>query len=211
VNDGVDGLPAPNAWDTGTSTSGQASITDVGVGSAPAGCESGRVFGRQAPSDWWFQAHAMDGKLWTICVHGMGSVPAIAQGDVVLLDVDYKAGVFFGFGPAQGNLEVRDAAGTSMLAGVSDSRARGTRTIDLVRGAPVCAFAQSTSSTCLAGGTRNEVVATTNGETITLPPFAVGDVGGYRLAIGQDFAAVAPPRCTDYFGEQFVAAAVKLH
>jgi hypothetical protein len=212
VND-ADVVPIRPGSDTVTVTTGTAIITDVGLGSAPAQCEDARVFGGRGSSDWWFRAKSANGRLWTFGLHGLGAAPRVAKGDTVSLDLSYQ-GFFIGlyYGPPLGRLQVQDSTGLPLLWVMAGNRALESTWITLARGAPACAIAP-TAPSCSAGGTQNEVRATVNGETVTLPPFGTGEVGGYRILTGEDVTAPSPTGnnlCADYYGEAFAAAAIRL-
>jgi endoglucanase len=67
-----------------------ATVEAIGTGTSPAQCQSARLFGAVASSDWWLQVRTADAKLWTIGVHGLGDAPGIQTGDHVTLDVQIQ-------------------------------------------------------------------------------------------------------------------------
>ena len=200
----TDVLPVPTGSGEPLFTaSGTATVEAVGVGSAPAQCESARVFGARRTSDWWLQIR-LGGNLWTIGVQGLGGSPGLQVGDDVAFAVRYMGfTASFGFGPPQGQMSLVDAAGAPILlaiAGYSDATWFTVKS----NGRPVCAFP---ADSCDLG--RTEMTVTVNGASATLPPFGAADVGGFHAAIG-DTTVEAPGRCADNFGPGFYAGASKL-
>lgn len=205
----ADVLPIPGpSDDSGTSTTGAASIEEVGSGVAPAQCEDARVFGTRGPSEWWFRAKAADGRVWTFGLHGLGAPLPLSQGDSVTLELRYKGSEIGGFGPPWGHLQLLDASAVPLLWAYTRGRLQGTPWLSLTRGAAVCELVQP--GTCDIR--RHEVGVALNGETATLAPFSAADVGGYHVALGQDVEGrpEGAAGCDDYYGESFDAVAVKL-
>jgi len=209
----ADTLPIPAApLDDGTSTMGIATIEGVGVGGAPAQCESARLFGGTGSSTWWFQARAADGHLWTVGVHGLNATPLVQTGDQVIFNLSYRGYQISGFGPPLGQLQLLDAGGAPLLwAYVSNSTPLpggsppGPSWVTIVRAAPVCNFPPSSCDATRYG----DNVTVSAAQMVTLAPGGSADLGGFHVAIGQDVKA----RCSgsiDYFGEAFYAAAAKL-
>lgn len=202
----TDVLPVPTgSGDPLFTASGTATVEAVGTGSAPAQCESARVFGARRTSDWWLQIR-LGGNLWTIGVQGLGGSPGLQVGDNVDFAVRYMGfTASFGFGPPQGQMSLADAAGAPILlaiAGYSDA----TWFTATSNGRPVCAFP---ADSCDRG--RTEMTVTVNGASDTLPPFGAADVGGFHAAIGDTTVGVsAPDSCADHFGPAFYAGASKL-
>jgi hypothetical protein len=202
----ADVLPLPSVPnDRGTSTTGAATIVDVGTGPAPAQCESARAFGARGTSDWWFQAKAADNHVWTIGVRGLGNAPLVQKNDTVTLNLDwrgYTLGV--GFGHPWGELQLSDAAATPLLWASSDKDT--TTWVSLTAGAASCAF----NDVCDI--TRNDVVASVNGSQATLPSYGTTSLGGYYLVVGQSVRTtpMGPSQCQDNFGPAFEAAAAKV-
>jgi hypothetical protein len=209
VND-ADVLPLPQLEvnDRGTRTNGPTAgtIVAVGTGTAPAQCESARVFGSRGASEWWFQAQTAD-RLWTIGVRGLGTAPQVNTNDSVTLDLDWT-GATSGteYGPPKGHLQLSNAAATPLLwsAALAGAATHDAGWLMLEPGAAVC------TSTALCAGSGFDVVFSVNGSTVTLPPFGAASIGGYKVASGAQVGPRTSSQCFDYLGEPFVAAAAKL-
>jgi len=202
-------LPLPGNDAAGTRTNGAtaATIMDVGIGTAPAQCESARAFGARGPSDWWFQAKTADNHLWTIGVRGLASAPLVAKNDSVTLDLDWHGTQISSYGPPKGHLQLSNAAATPLLwAGAASGNVGtdGPGWLTFMPGAPIC----RTTDPCDAGG--YDVVFTVNSSRATLPPSGSATTGGYFVANGALIKGAAPPQCYDSYGEAFDAAAVKV-
>ena len=187
---------------TDAHTSGAATIEAVGSGAAPVSCPSERVIGGGAPSDWWFQARAADNRLWTIDVLGLGgSTPLVRTGDVVTLDLDWRASVLIQGSDSVGQLQLTDAAGTPLLwAGATNSASPADPTwISFAGGDYVCGSVEP-----LCDRRQRNVIASVNGSSMTLPPYGGASVGGYSVHV-TNFATL----CGDY-QTAFKAAAAKI-
>ena len=165
---------------TNAHTSGAATIEAVGSGAAPVVCPSERVIGG-GPSNWWFQARAADNRLWTISVLGLaGSTPLVRTGDVVTLDLDWRASVLIQGSDSVGQLQLSDAVGTPLLwASAKSSAGPDDPTwISFAGGDYVCG---SVDMNC--DRRQANVIATVNGSSMTLPPYGAASLGGYFVQV----------------------------
>jgi hypothetical protein len=212
----MDSLPIPPSFmDNGTGTKGIASITDVGIGGAPAQCENARWFGGGA-SEWWLQARAQDGHVWTLGMHGLGAAPTVKKGDLVNLELRYVGYQQSGFGPPLGTLLMSDAHAAPLLWAVANAsgppQTVSSNLDEWLRFSspePVCQLEASPSLPCKGPETMLAYTVLVRGEMATLQPFGSADLGGFRVAMG---AAVrdGQPCGADYFGQPFEAVAAKL-
>lgn len=186
-----------------------ATVEAIGTGVAPAPCQTARLFGAAASSDWWLQVRTADTNLWTIGVHGLGNAPAIQIGDRVTLDVQLQRSTAASpyFNPEQkrsvGFVQLADATGTPLVWAGSDSNP-GTW-LSLSPGRPGCA----NSGGCTV--TKYEVTATVNGSVAILQPYGAAHIGGYSLAIGENssYRPAFQTECAFYSPPQFAAAALR--
>jgi hypothetical protein len=198
-------LPTPVFNDKGTSTTGAATIVDVGTGAAPASCEDARVFGARGTSDWWFQAKAANNRVWTIGVRGLGNVPLVHKTDAVTLNLNWRGyGPGVGVGNPYGELQLQDAADAPLLWASSDKNT--TSWVALAAGPAEC------DVTAVCNGDRHAVLANVNGSTATVPSFGSAYLSGFFLAVGQSVNSLGmlPGQCPDYYPPPFEAAAAKV-
>ena len=166
---------------TNAHTSGAATIEAVGSGAAPVVCPTERVIGVGGPSNWWFQARAADNRLWTISVLGLaGSMPIVRTGDVVTLDLDWRASVLIQGGDSTGQMRLADATGTPLLwAGAKYNSGPDDPTwISFAGGDYVCGSADPACDE-----RQGNVIATVNGSSMTLPPHGAASIGGYFVQV----------------------------
>ena len=205
VND-ADVLPLPPAsQDPGVEAMGDATVQDVGVGPAPASCESARVFGTRGTSEWWFEAKATDGHSWTIGMRGLGRVPLVKKGDRVTLDL-YWLGHAGTDGPPVGVVQLADASAKPLLWAGTTNAGFMTPWMYLHGGDPVCAFR---ADSCDAS--RLEVVGAIDGNPVRIQPYSTAYVGPYFVAVGQPVRIIlGDVRCEGYLGRGFDAAITRV-
>jgi hypothetical protein len=188
-----------------------ATVEAVGTGSAPAQCQTARIFGAATGSDWWVQVRTADQVLWTIGLGGLGNAVKVKAGDSVTFNLTYGRAPANGAVPAgplrsYGSVQLSDSAGTPLLW--AGSSTFGMPWLSLIRGQPVCNLSTAQFD-CPA--TRYEVMATVNGAFATIPPFGTAYAGGYFVAVGEydvGFPA-SQTSCAFDAPPPFAAAAVK--
>jgi hypothetical protein len=189
-----------------------ATVEAIGAGTAPAQCQSARLFGAATGSDWWVQVRTADTTLWTIGLHGFNNPPGIQTGDSVTLDVQIQRSVSDPVTPqptrSTGFVQLSNAAGTPLVWAGSDVFM--TTWMTLATGRPLCLR----SGFC--GVNQDEIVATINGSVATLMPFSSAQIGGYDVSIGANETPTRPTMssgsstgCAFEGPVQFAAAAVK--
>jgi hypothetical protein len=201
----ADVLPPP-VTDGGNSTSGSATIENVGIGRAPASCEDARWYGARGTSEWWFQARAADNRLWTFGVRGLG-VPLVRKNDTVTLNHAWSGYSASSASNPTGRLELSDAAGTPLLwAGATLSQA-STGWLQFSAADDVC---QRAFGSCQY--IRENVTITVNGSVTTVAPFGAACLGGYYIAVGEAATLVThnEPCGYDNPGPPFATGAVKV-
>jgi hypothetical protein len=216
VND-ADNLPIPpRNMDGGTRTTGITSIEAVGTGAAPAQCENARWFaGAPGASEWWLQARAQDGHLWTLGLHGLGAAPTLKKGDLVNLDLQYRGFQQSSFGPPLGTLLMSDANAAPLLWAVANASGppqEVSSNVDVwlrfISPERVCQF-DSPTTPCMGPEIMLAYTVFVRGEMATLQPFGSADLGGFRVAIGASVLD-GQPCAPDYWGSPFEAVAAKL-
>lgn len=191
-------------------TAAAATVEAVGTGSAPAQCQSARVFGAATTSDRWFQVRTADKVLWTVGLAGLGNAPMIQVGDAVTLDLVYARPMYASQVTgleAVGHVQVSATSGTPLLwAGANNYYSAAW--LSLMTGQALC---RDTTTNAGCPSTRYEVMATVNGSSATLAPFSATSIGGYYLAVGE--YDIGEPRsqteCSYGAPAAFMAAAVK--
>lgn len=207
VND-ADKLPLPPlAQDPGVEMMGAATVQGVGLGPAPASCESARVIGTRGTSDWWFQAKAADGHLWTIGLRGLGNVPLVKKDDQVALSLIYSGTLFhLSYGPPEGELQLTDPAGRPLLWAGTTNNGFMTTWMWLGRGDVVCSFPPDSCDV-----TRFDIAGAIDGQPVRVPAFGTAYSGAYFVAVGQAVRPVVDEtRCPNYGGRSFDAAIIRV-
>jgi hypothetical protein len=194
-----------------------ATVEAIGTGAAPAQCQSARLFGSAASSDWWLQVRTADTTLWTIGVHGLGNPPDIQIGDHVALDVrirryspsDLSDPLADRRSKSTGYIQLSSATGTPLVWAGSD--ADMPTWLTLARGQPLCDYMPGSCNL-----TRYAVLATINGSSMTMQPFGTAHIGDYSFAIGEDdtrsthFISTGSDTACAFDGPpQFAAAALR--
>jgi len=207
VND-ADTFPLPSgAQDTISQTMAATTVQEVGLGAAPASCESARVFGTRGTSDWWLQAKAGDGRLWTIGVRGLGNAPPAKKGDQVALTLFWNGTLRgLGYGPPSGELQLSDPSGRPLLWAGSINTGFMTTWMYLGRGDAACSFPADSCDM-----TRFNVAGAIDNQPVRMPPFGGAYIGSYFVAVGQPVSPVVDDtRCANYGGRSFDAAIVRV-
>jgi hypothetical protein len=207
VND-ADQLPLPPlAQDPGVEMMGAATVQGVGLGPAPASCESARVIGTRGTSDWWFQAKAADGRSWTIGLRGLGNVPLVKKDDQVALSLIYSGTLFhLSYGPPEGELQLSDAGARPLLWAGTTNNGFMTTWMWLGRGNVVCSFPADSCDV-----TRFDIAGAIDGQPVRVPAFGTAYSGAYFVAVGQAVRPVVDDtRCPNYGGRSFDAAIIRV-
>jgi hypothetical protein len=179
-----------------------ATVEAVGSGTAPAQCQSARVFGASLNSDWWMQVRTTDKVLWTIGVGGLGSAPLVKTGDPVTLGLDYSSGSYR-------RVQISDSTGVPVVW--SGAGSMYWTWIDFSGDAALCTVTRPPYDACPS--TRYSVFARVNGSSASLSPFSADYVGGYYVAIGEYATPVIPraeSACRDVPYLELTAAAAKV-
>jgi len=182
-------------------------VQDVGLGPAPASCESARVIGTRGISDWWVQMKATDGRLWTIGVRGLGNVPPVKKGDQVALSLFYSGTLLHvGYGPPDGELQLSDASARPLLWAGTTNNGFMTSWMYLGRGDVVCSFPADSCDV-----SRFDIAGAIDGRPVRLPAFGTAYSGAYFVAAGQAVRPVVDEtRCPNYGGRSFDAAIIRV-
>lgn len=207
VND-ADTFPLPPpTQDTIPQLMAAATVQDVGLGSAPASCESARVFGTRGTSDWWFQAKAGDGRSWTIGVRGLGNVPLVKKNDQVSLFLFWSGTLRgLGYGPPSGELQLIDPSGRPLLWAGSTNTGFMNSWMYLAQGDAACRFPADSCDI-----TRFNVAGAIDGQPVRLAPFSAAYTGSYFVAVGETVRPVVDDtKCPSYAGRRFDAAIIRV-